>query len=503
MLVLIALAACLLCYLIYLGFQYCMVTGASRELRNAVDASMLNVSKRTVEIKVNPTAAYSDCADSNGTVGLSNVNRVWAKAYLINANVDEMRHERLVTPAAAGAADLAYNMAMGVNEDLRRNINNKIVLDSFFAQMSDKRQAALLSNSPVKHSVGHAYPTSLVDRGAESNITFNHKALPQAASPSGVTHSGTNHLQGYSPFYANEKPFCFTPFRKNETPHLIADSDFLKNRPEVNPLKGFTNAIPNAFQGRGVLGNADSISLSATASAIANPQRQFQMTIPHSYIRIRFQNQSIWMVDDVIVNSIQYLPKPVRTQGIKDFKLKDERFLNGWATLGTEFKESDLYGLLETVPANHDPAVERLLQRCMEIDPGFSTDRVLDLLRRQSTSKTTLSYYIYPIYETPDLTDPFLDIQPQNGDLPHWLDKGAEPEAVEKEVVQEPPVVDRTDPVVLIRPKGDQCPKRREISGQCTWQPGTGMSQCLGTLYVNRLTKVIFEPGTEKNRRGF
>lgn len=500
-LLLIALAALLFCYLIYLGFQYVVLTGAAREVRNAVDASVLNLSKRVVEVKVNPSAAYSDCSDTSGTVSVSNLNRVWGKAYLINANIDEMRHEGIVTPGAAGAGDLAYSMAEQVNNDLSANVTNSVTLSSYFTHLCHKRSAAMLGGAPIAHAKQYDYPIALVDRGAESNLSFNPKALPMQAAPNSTAVGGAHYIQGYSPFTANGKAFYFMSFRRNETPHLIADTHFHQNRADTHPLKDLVNPVPNAYQGLGEATSGD-VTLSATACAVVNPQLQYQMTIPHSFIKVKFKNQSIWMIDDKIVHSMDYLPKPVYTWGIKNYKLKDERILNGYATLGKEFKNIDLNGVLEHVPSNHDPAIQRVAQRAQEIDPSFSAERIVALLHRQATSNRTNLYYIFPRYETLDQTDPYLDIQPWGGDLPGWLDSAAEPEGGEKEVVKEDPIVDRFNAVVTIQPSG-QCPKKVEISGSCIWQPGTGMGQCLGTLYVHRLTKVLFEPGTEKSKRGW
>lgn len=500
---LVVLLALLCCGLIYLGFQYALYLGASRQVRNAVDASVLNISKRVVEIKVNPNAAYTDCTDTSGTISIATLNRIWAKAYLINANVDEMRHERLETYSAIAAADLAYDMAQQVNDSLSASVKDKTTLDSYFNHLSSKRKATMLGGSTIQRATGHVYPTAMVDRGAESNLSFNRKGLPMQAAPSSTTIGDKDYLQGYSPFIANNKTFYFMSFRNNETPHLISDAYFQRNRLDLNPLKDVRNPVPNAYQGIGSA-SQDEILLNASACAVVNPQQQYQMTIPQSFIKVKFQNQSIWMVDDTIVTAIEYPPKPVGVWGIPRFKLKDDRMLSGFATLGKEFKEENIRGVIDKIPANHDPALERLRQRAQEIDPSFDLDRIDQLLRKQATNKKATTYYIFPSYRVNDYSDPELDIQPQiGGDLPSWLNMDAEPEGGEKEVVKEEPFVDKYNAQVIIQPGNKQCPKRVEIIGSCAWKPGTGMGQCLGTLFVNRLTKVVFEPGTEKSKRGF
>jgi hypothetical protein len=90
---LIAMGALLVIIAIFAAFQLALYMGGSRELRNSVDAAALNVSKRMIEVKVKPDPMYNDIADSTGNVGLMNINRLWAKAYLINANQEAMQKE--------------------------------------------------------------------------------------------------------------------------------------------------------------------------------------------------------------------------------------------------------------------------------------------------------------------------------------------------------------------------------------------------------------------------
>ncbi|MBX9691939.1 MAG: hypothetical protein K2Z81_06105, partial [Cyanobacteria bacterium] len=67
-LIFIGICSALLIALIYCGFQYSMLLGGSRQVRNSVDAAVLNVNTRLVESKVTPQVDYSDCADSSGQI---------------------------------------------------------------------------------------------------------------------------------------------------------------------------------------------------------------------------------------------------------------------------------------------------------------------------------------------------------------------------------------------------------------------------------------------------
>lgn len=505
---LIALAAFLLAYLIYLGFQYCLLTGGSREVRNGVDASVLNLSKRVCEVRVSPGAAYRDVADSAGTISMTNINRLWGKAYLINANVDEMKHEQLVTADAVGAGELAYQLAQDVNDELRAGVTNKGTLDALFSHMSNKRGAPLLGASKIDNTVEAGYPIALVDRGAESNLSFDPASLPKGAQPEQVCAGNTSYIQGYTPFTANGKTFCFTPFRLGETPHLIADSYFNGNRADSRPLPDYAMAIPNAFQGHGTAFGTGT-SLAAAASAVVNPMQQYQLAIPHGFIRIHFTSISKWTIDDKpAARDIPYGPDSGKVWGIRDYRLKGtdgkpgSRILNGWAELGMEFKKPSLMAVIDAVPADHVPALQRLLQRAQEIEPGFSMGRLQSLLQKQKPDPAVTTYYIFPRYTTADLTDPVLEMAPAGKLLPEWLRVAAAGEGGSKEVVKESVLEDHEHATVYIMGGNPDCPKWMEITGSMMWRPGTGMQQCLGTLYVNRITRVKYQPGTEGGSGG-
>ena len=88
---LVILCAILSILCIYAAFHYFIIMGGSGEVRNAVDAAALNVSKHAIDIKVPSGDFFEDCANSQGQVGITNINRVWGKAFLINANVQAMK----------------------------------------------------------------------------------------------------------------------------------------------------------------------------------------------------------------------------------------------------------------------------------------------------------------------------------------------------------------------------------------------------------------------------
>ncbi len=490
--ILVIFAAILLGYLLYLGFQYCLLQGGSREVRNAVDASVLSVSKNVVNVRVAPSPDFRDCGDSSGMVGMSTINRVWGKAYLVNANAEDMMKTGQASGRASAAADQAFSSAANINSNLYRRVTDKITLDSFFANLSEKRQANMLGgDSTIRHSLDDEYPVAMVDRGAESNLTYNPQQLPKNATQiPGVQ----GYASGYSPFTANGKTFSFTTFRRGEMPHLIADGYFTQNRADSHPLGAMV--IPNAFQGRGTADGAQG-SLTATASAVANPMRTYSLSIPQGYIALHFSNKCNWYVEGKRKGTIPYGFKPTTEWVAKEVKLQDDRQLNGWGSLGNEYNAASVYGVLLALPADHMPVFQKMLQRLQEIDKNFSLAQLQALLQKQAPNPTVDTYYIFPRYSSSDFTNPTMDIAAKGQALPNWLAvtlaEGQSLPVLKENVQKDQPnkcwdYVFPGTPVTL--------PHHSEISGTMSWAPGTGYNQCLGELYVDRLTELFFAEKT-------
>jgi hypothetical protein len=125
-------------------FQMGMVMGGSRQVRNGVDAGVLNISKRIIEVKVPAQDKYVDVADSTGNVGMSNINRVWGKAFLINANTEAMTQDGQASGTTTAAAEGAFDQAKAINDQLFNRVSSDAVLNNYFQQMAHQRQATML-----------------------------------------------------------------------------------------------------------------------------------------------------------------------------------------------------------------------------------------------------------------------------------------------------------------------------------------------------------------------
>lgn len=475
------------------AFQIFVLFGGSQELRNSVDAAVLNVSKRAVEIKVKipSDTVYSDCADSTGHVGLSNINRVWGKAYLINANAEAMQKEGQDTTQSNSSATLAYQDAQNINDYLYGMLTLKNYADPHFNQIATNKPARILGNSgTIATSENSPWATSMVYRGGESNISFEPQQLPTGAQVQSIKKGKKSFIRGYAPFSAREKTFCFTTFHSNEMPHLISDRLFKQGRA---PIPGVATPIPNAFHDTG---ETQGINMSASASAVANPQRQFSLAIPHSYVSIQIVNMAKWNVQSKLVSTSTYGYAPETQWGVKNYKLAAPAsgILNGYASLGNEYKgATNIWQAFNALPGDHTTPLAKLLQRVQEFKPGFSLTQLKQLMEQQPLAKNTTKFYLYPVYQTPDSSDPEVRLTPSTGKLPSWLAQ-AVADGLGKVIATEPQQIDEPN-YCWDQISGGNSPTGKhwtEVSGQIIWQPGTGYSRCLGELVIARMTECHF-----------
>lgn len=485
---LIVMAAFLLTAMAYGMFQLAMLLGGSRQVRNTTDAAVLNIARRITDVRVATQPAYTDVADSNGLIGVSNINRVWGKAYLISANIDEMaKNGQLGNGSAQGNGEVAYQVAKNINDELYDQVSSRDSHGQFFQEISVRRQASMINaGMGVDKSKVTSTTSAMVDRGDESNLIYNPSQLPAGATAAGVNKGGKSFLQGYSPFKANNKTFCFTSFHTGEMPHLIADNYFDQNRAEVNPIEGTTTAIPNAFRFSGEAGNGQ-VGVMATACAVANPMRQYSMAIPHSYITIFVTNQAVWYLDGKVVNVTTYTCKSGQPpqHGIVQKQGANGKKIDGFAQLGLEYSNGNtIMQIVNALPGDHTPAFSKMLQRVQEIDPTFTMARLQTLLQ-QAYDPAATRYYIFANYNTPDHSDPKVTIQPNTGSLPGWLAQTG-PEGSPKLLMSENTQTD-TPNYCWQEPAGKH---HTEVSGSINWQPGTGFTQSLGELSINRRTDI-------------
>ncbi len=492
----VAMCAFCLAFLVYLAFQFFTLMGGSRECRNAVDAAVLNVSKKTIETKVMPNAGYKDCADSTGTIGLSNINRVWGKALLIQANQVEMSNDGQCTGQSSGNADLAYSLAQSINDSLVAKLNDADTLDDYFGAMAKNRHTKLLGTDSVidvKAAKG-SYQTAMIDRGAESNLEYQEDQMPTGTKAKPVTAGNSTYMQGYTPFTVGDKTFCFTSFRVNEMPHLISDTNFAMNSTKNHPLDMASTPPPNAWQAEAKTAGSRG-SLGASAAAVTNPQRQYKMAIPQAYISIAFGNIARWYVEGNKLKETTYENAPESQWALKNIKLSKGGRLNGYASVGNEYDSASILKAINKAPGDYTKIYDKMLKRIKEIKGSYTMDELKDLLKKIMISPSAKRYFIFPVYDTPDYTNPTIKCQPDTGDLPEWLKPDNPADGLEGPASTDTqPLVD--DPnycwSTIIGPPGPTDIHHAELSGKAFWKPGTGFGQCLGEVRFLHLTEIKF-----------
>ena len=335
----------------------------------------------------------------------------------------------------------------------------------------------------------------MVDRGDESNLSFAPVQIPKGVNITGVKRGNKDYMQGYVPFTANGKEFCLPTFHVGEQPHLISDDYFQKNKSDTTGVAG--NPIPNAFRESGLV-NGSANSLTASACAVANPQRQYTLAIPFAYTSISFGNRALWLINGKPYKITKYGNQPVQQYEIKHYMPLPTSggFMDGGANLGNEYKAQNLWQLYNALGGDHTTGLNKLVQRMQEVDPTFNLAKLTTLLNQQSLkqSEQPVRYFIYPTYTSADHTDPKITIgEESSGNLPPWLAKvAAEGDSVtltkEDQKKDEP----NTNFDTITGGKYGVGKHWTTFDGIIDWKPGTGFAQCLGDLQIARVTTLYF-----------
>ncbi len=515
------------------GFRLSVYLGSSQEMKNSIDAGALNVAKRVFELKTNAAASnskqgtgYDDVTDSQHMIGLANINRVWGKAYLVNANAQAMSQGGYGT--SGDSPNQASQNARTLNDQLYGVITDKGLLHTYFNKLLASKPAKLLGQRGTVIAADQSnWDSAALYRGEESNIQVNDlQTIPSGVAPNLYTRFNSSWMQGYNPSQANGNYFGFVTFHANEASHLVANGTFDQWK-KVPVSNNPAMTLPNAFKESGQI--TDQLPLGATASAVANPMRTYELTIPHSFVAVSLTSMVTARLDDGNGHVTNYSQTPyfADTGTIQPFKSVDLEkkgykypqsltkwlevtgYLSGYVSLGNELKPDNLWQAINALPGDHSAAIAAILQRTKEFKPGYTQSQLQQLLQSQkllNTGSATVTYYIYPKYSTPDNTDAQVAVGTA-GQLPAWLNTSAAPEGQSKQIVKETTQKDQPNTAwsnindgqyeVPRKPKPSwpfysTDAHRTALSGTLSWQPGTGWRQCLGMLSINRKTDVIF-----------
>jgi hypothetical protein len=519
--ILVALCAIGLIALIWGAFQVMIVMGGSREVRNAVDTAVLNVGKQAVEVRSGASGIFGDVLNSDGSVTLSNLCRIWGKAFIINANAADMQNEGTANSDTVASAQKVYSEAQATNNILSAQLQNKKTFEIPFNSIAQNVPAKLLGQNAVVQGsqTESTWSTAMMDKGAQSNMYFSPNQLPPGcgASYSDVQSGNRSFFRGYTQMTVNGKDFYLPSFRNGEMPHLISSTAFNKN---ITAQMGSSAPIPNAFRESGIV-TEGSTTLTANACAQANPQRQWGLAVPHSFVSIVFSNLSRWYLDKDPKNGqwimravIPYGTTPGQTVwGLKQVNLRPQPpapppngiggKMDGYASLGNEYKSGNSWDIFNALPGDHTTPLNKLVQRVREIDPNFSLAKLQSLMESvkiPAADKPVVQLIIYPKYNGPDCTNPTMQIAIAGfGQVPGWISLPTYFDGTSKNMLTESPMEDAPNTCWdnVIGGSSPSCYHHTEFTGNVIWAPGTGLYQCLGELRVARVTNVYFtsDPG--------
>jgi len=499
-LALVAAFAIVLGLVLWATFNLTYIFGGSQQVRNAVDAGALSTAQKVLTVTAKPGENYADVADTSGNITLSNINRTWGKALLVNANVQSMMTEGQALPQAQTNGKTAFSGAETINNELYQQLNNTTLLSTFFNQIAAQRSINMLgSGAGMKASIQAVnWPTALLDRGAASNLNFSPGQIPSDANINVIAAGGA--LAGYEPIKANGNYFYFVPFRPGEMPHLVSNRIFDMNRSDKTPIANI-QAIPNGFSVTGN-GTGPDGSVGSSAYAITNPQTHYTLAIPYGYLSIQITNTAKWFVEGKQVFESSYGTEPEEQWGVKSVKLTTGGMINGYASLGNEFTGQSLYWSMSDIARNNPVLVQKMVQRMQEVSPSFTKNQLITLLLSQQLVPGVTRYLIYPVYTTADNTNPEIMIQPITGKLPKWLVATYTPDGSELVIPAVPPA--GAGPPPPTKPPGSNTNWQVLIGAkkpdghhttlieQNLWEPDSGLNQCLGQVRVSHTTNLYF-----------
>lgn len=460
-----------------------MVLSGSQQVRNAVDAGALNIAAHAVDVKLQPPLTLSDVADSTGQIGMTNINRAIGKTFLINLNAESMQKSGQAGQSQ-GNAQSAVSDLETLSQQLAHGIKDQTFLSAHFNSMLPNQGQSKFTEARVAGSKAPQFATSYVHSGQTSNIIATANQLPAK-----ISFNGQGALPGYKPLPANGQSMYFVPFKTGEKPHLISTDEFQANR--QSPA-GWQAPLPNAVQATGSTGS-DSPVISV-ASAVMNPQQTYALSIPHGFVTITLPTTNVvWQVNGKQAAASTYQLSAATQWKVQNQKVGCNSTLNGYASLGNEYKGGNLWAAINGVPSPaHMQAVKDLAQRMAEVDQGFTTANLIQLLKQQPLVPNTFTYVVYPVFKSKDNSDPQIRVSPIDQVAAGWFNSGATADGTEqslgKESLQDTP----NSSWGQVTGKWQLTDHHVDVSGQVMWTPGTGYNQCLGALRLDRHAQVTF-----------
>lgn len=478
--------------------QIGLLLSGAREVSNAVDAGTLNAGKKAVKVKTGLNAGtnesqFADLKDEDGEFGLTNINRVWAKALLARMNNKAMHDQGQATGSSDTHADSMFDSAESISDRLADKLNDENNLHQYFLELAAKNSIRMLgSTAEMKVEAGSGWKTSLLDRGEESNLIVAEGQLPDGFSLNDnkifkQADDGKKHIKGYTPIQVMGKEICFVPFKVKQQPHLISEKTFNDNLASTKPITAWKNPVPNTISCQGKTEDQKLAVQRARQFVLTNPQKNFELAMPHTFMKVKFEdNTAHWYINGIPApnssyefhTDVQHRSYPCGT-GTLDIT----------ATLGNEYMPPTVgKGIFALPGSNYDAVTHALLQRCKEIKHDFSEGDLDAMLMACPIIPGNKDFVIFPDNNNT------LRCMPESmaPAFATWLNSsnnadGSEAEICDDECWFVPNFVVAIPEGLGAKPLPSWC----ITYGSLKWKPGTGFDGCLGELRIERETDIF------------
>jgi len=485
-------------------YQLTLYFGGGNEIRHAVDAGALNVGQKALTIKVYPETSdehqFDDVDDSSNGFGLADINRVWGKALLVAANVEAMKSEGTYAGAAGDHAQQLFEAAQSLSNRLADKLNTPSNHYSAFKEIAAQNSVRMFGSDDKVHDLpGAGWQTSLLDRGAESNLYISDGQLPDGFDDSKIkltNKDGKRFFNGYQAMKILDRDFFFVPFKLGETTHLVSRSVFDANTKAAKEIPGWEKPVSNAFSVNGQATDQRGYTHTAFACVQTNPQKPTALQIPKAFIRVKLGGNKItWTVNGLggpSSTSYDYFP-PGQTKTSSYWPVPTDGLIQGTVIVGNEFLPPTLeHALFPIASVGSEATIKALLQRVREIKPDATKADLTAALESCPILPGVTEYFICLISGNVVALE-------KTAATASSINVGADPDGTETTLTEEtgPPQFPNfvINPVTIISTtllglgSPTPLPSFATLNVKHKWKPGSGYDGCLGELTVEHTTK--------------
>jgi hypothetical protein len=486
-------------------FYISMYFGGERETKNANDSGALNVGKKTatfaVQLQGGDEQQFNDVAE-NGTslptpvtpgtdVSLRNVNRIWAKAFLIALNSEAMGGD------GDSNVKSIQEAANAISDRLADALDDPNNLKQWYLDFAQANNTKMLGkNSFMDAPDLSQWKQSYLDATWDSNVYVTSAQIPSGVSMPMVkvnqndpTHS---YLVGYNDYSVNGRDYWMVPFRFGERPHLVAKSDCEKAA--ASPPAWSTHPLPNAFSTLGGTKNNQNLGEQALSWVQTNPQKTYPLAIPNGFIKVKLDTNTI----DWEPNGFPYF---TGSYGFtEDFDENADPFPLACGTLdcqgdvGLEYLAGPTLftGIfaLPPIPPMSSSTFDALYQRVQEMHPGYPKAAFIGKLVACPISIAAEDQEFVIYNSSWDVLNSDVIVSPASA-APPWIN--GDPDGSSTSTENEDMIMPSFSLTQLFcYGEYDYPAFMQEVTGTRTWTPGTGYGGCLGSLEVHRTTSIQY-----------